>query len=210
MIVINFKNYVYGENAVVLAQLIEQYIPKAIVAVPTADIFEVSAESRLKVYSQHIDTVPTKKGTGFITAKDVREAGAVGTLLNHSEHKLSYDVIVKAMKSCKKEKLKVIICTASIPAAERLKRLKPYAMAFEDPLLIASKKSITAYRSSEVKKFVSVLQKTKIIPLCGAGVHSREDIRAAYMLGCKGVLIASAIVAAIKPQEILQEIADIV
>ncbi len=210
MIVINFKNYVYGKKAIVLAQLIEKYIPKAIVAVPTADIFEISTKTRLKVYSQHVDLVPKKRGTGFTTAKDVHEAGAIGTMLNHSEHKLSYSIIKKTIASCEREKLKVIICAASLAAATGLKQLKPYAIAFEDPVLIASGKSITTYQSNKVRKFVSLLRKTNIIPLCGSGVHSRKDILAAHKLGCKGVLIASAIATAIKPQKILKEIADLV
>jgi hypothetical protein len=35
----------------------------------------------------------------------------------------------------------------------------------------------------------------KIIPICGAGISSVEDINAAYAMGCGSVLVASAIAA---------------
>ena len=50
-------------------------------------------------------------------------------------------------------------------------------------------------RIRDDKKKRIVLLDTGIIPLCGAGVHSAKDVVAARKLGCKGVLIASAIAA---------------
>jgi len=58
---------------------------------------------------------------------------------------------------------------------------------------VGSGKPITKYKSQNVKKFSEMLKGTKIIPLCGAGISSKEDIIAAKKLGCKGVAIGSAI-----------------
>ena len=90
-----------------------------------------------------------------------------------------------------------------------IKKLAPYAIAFEDPKLVGSGKSITQYRSSDVKKFAELFKNSKIIPLCGAGINSADDAKEAYALGCKGVLIASAIANVNKPEKLLKEIAEI-
>jgi triosephosphate isomerase (TIM) len=210
MIVINFKNYVTGERAIALAKLIEKYLPEAIIAVSTEYVFEVCAESRLKVYGQHVDVIEDGRGTGFIAPSALKKEGASGSLLNHSEHQLKIEVIKRTMKEAQKAKLNIILCAGSVEQARKFIKLKPrpYAIAFEDKKLIASGKSITNYKAGEVKRFVKVLKGTGIRPLCGAGIHSAEDIAAAGNLGCKGVLIASAIAAVPlkKAEKLLMEI----
>ena len=84
---------------------------------------------------------------------------------------------------------------------------------FEDKKLIGTKKSITQYRTEEVKKFAHFLNNSPhgAAPLCGAGIHSAEDVQASYALGCYGALIASAIAKAPakKADEFLRELAKI-
>ncbi|MDO8459588.1 MAG: triose-phosphate isomerase [Nanoarchaeota archaeon] len=209
MIVINFKNYVPGERAIDMAKYIEKYLPDAIVSVPATDIFEVSAETRLKVYAQHLDNIESGRGTGYITFQSVKTAGAVGSLLNHSEHQLPWKVIEKTMEIAKKEGLKIILCTSKIRDAEKLAVLKPYAIAYEDPKLIASGNSVTFYRADEVANFAKALKGTGVLPLCGAGIQNRADVIAAKQLGCKGVLISSAIVNSKNPEKLLKELARV-
>jgi triosephosphate isomerase len=45
---------------------------------------------------------------------------------------------------------------------------------------------------------------SKVDPLCGAGVNSREDVEKAGELGCKGVLVSSAVMKAEDPREVLE------
>jgi triosephosphate isomerase len=125
-------------------------------------------------------------------------------LLNHSEHRLKEEIIEKIILKANKLNFKIILCIKNLYEVEKYKRLKPHAIAFEDPHLISTGKSITKYNSESIKKFVKILKGTKIIPLCGAGINSKEDITEAKRLGCKGVLIASAIAEAKNPEKILR------
>lgn len=211
MIIINFKNYLSGKKAVELSKLIRKYIPGAIAAVPVADIFEISEGTNLKVFAQHVDFAQKGRATGFVVPEDLKEAGAVGSLLNHSEHPLNFSVIKKTIERAEETKLKIILCAKNIATARKFAKLKPYAIAFEDPKLVASGKSITRYRTKEVEKFAALFRKSKIIPICGAGIHSADDVKAAKKLGCKGVLISSAIanVPLKKAEELLKEIGKI-
>ena len=54
-----------------------------------------------------------------------------------------------------------------------------------------------------VEKVKHLSPKTKV--LCGAGVHSREDLGQALLLGTSGVLLSHAVVEAKNPQKFLEE-----
>ncbi|MFH1425466.1 MAG: triose-phosphate isomerase [archaeon] len=193
MIIINFKNYKTGKEALMLARMIERYLPKAVVAVPLVDIRMVVSETKLRVFAQHVDFFEKRNTTGFIIPEDVKKAGAVGTLLNHSEHQIREETIAKTMDRCDEVGLNVLLCVESVKQAKKYLKFEPEFMALEDRELIGSGKSITEFRSGEVKKFAKLFEDKKIVPLCGAGVSSAEDVKASFDFGCKGVLISSAI-----------------
>ncbi len=208
MIIINFKNYKLGKDALELAKSIEKYLPNTIAAVSSTAIGYLAYYTKLKIYAQHVDCVEDSKTTGFLHPKAIKSYGAIGTLLNHSEHKINFNNIKKTLALCKKYGLKAVVCASSLQEAIKIKKLNPYAIAFEDPKLVGSGKSITQYRSSDVKKFAELFKNSKIIPLCGAGISSAEDVQEAYNLGCKGVLIASAIANSENPDKLLKEISN--
>lgn len=209
MIVINFKNYKSGKEVLKLADKIEKHLPYAIVSVPALNLKETAEMTTSSVYAQHIDSESGKRVTGFITAEAVKKSGAKGTLLNHSEHKLDYKKLKETVKECRKNKLKTILCASDIREVKKLKKLKPYAIAFEDPKLISTGKSITEYNTEGIKKFVKSLKRTNIIPLCGAGISSAEDYAEAKKLGCRGVLIASAIANSKNPEKLLKKLKEV-
>ena len=74
--------------------------------------------------------------------------------------------------------------------------------------LIGGNISVTNAKPEIIKKAADIVQTksptTKL--LCGAGVHSAEDVRTASRLGCQGGLISHAIVNARKPAEKLRKI----
>lgn len=209
MIVINLKNYKFGSSALKLAKKIQKYLPNAIICPPATEISTIAKKTRLKIYAQHVSPYKKGRATGFDLPQAIKIAGASGTLLNHSEHRISIKEIKEAMKICNLLSLKSIICTSNLLEAKKIISLHPHAIAFEDPKLVGSGKSITKYKSKSVAKFALVLSKTKIIPLCGAGISTAEDIKQASVLGCKGVLISSAIANSKNPSSLLKQIAEI-
>jgi triosephosphate isomerase len=208
MIIINFKNYKRGKDALELARTTFLYANQAIVAVSAPDIKEISNSVGMHVYAQHVDYNEAGKSTGFVIPESLGENGARGTLLNHSEHPLPLDIIKKTVKRCNERNLKVVLCAKNLTQVKQFKSLNPYAIAFEDPKLIASGKSITSQQPAVLVKFVKILADTDIIPLCGAGISSGEDVKKAIELGCKGAIIASAIADAHNPEKILKEISS--
>lgn len=205
MIVINLKNYIYGSKALELVRKIDIYCNKAIVAVSFTDLKEIIKNTSLPIYAQHIDYLEEGRGTGYVIPESLVELGVKGTLLNHSEHPITFKVLKKTIERCYDAGLKVIVCASSLKKAKKIKKLKPFAIAFEDPKLIASGKSITQYEENELKDFVSLLEGSEIIALCGAGITHSEDVKKALELGCKGVLVSSIVAKNDKPEKFLKE-----
>ena len=209
MIIINFKNYVHKEKALKLALMIEKYLPKAVVAVSAVDMYNIVKNTKLSVFAQHIDNVKNKqKSSGFVTLDGIKENRASGSLINHSEHQIGIEDINKLIADFIKFNLKSVVCATALKFVEELLKLKnkPYAIAFEDPELIATGKSITNYKSEDLKNFVKLLEGKEILPICGAGISSLENVVISREIGCKGVLIASAIANVKNPEKLLKDL----
>src|SRR3989338_4966038 len=166
MLIINFKNYKVGKDVLDLAKKIEIYYNKAIIAVPFTELLETvkNLGPNMEVYAQHIDYHEKGKSTGYTIPESLINVGVVGAILNHSEHRLKISEIKKTIKRCNEVGLKVVICTSSLRETSQLKKLNPYAIAFEDKKLIATGKSITEHKQHDIKKFVELLKDTEIIP----------------------------------------------
>ncbi len=209
MIIINTKNYKFGKSLIKLAKAIEKYLSKAILAVPATEIETIVQKTKLTVIAQHADPKENERATGFLTLKTLKSAGAKGALINHSEHPQSISDIYKILIISKKLNLKTVVCTSSLRNMKSIlnnKKVKPYSIAFEDPKLIGTGNSITKYNPKVILQFVKIMKKTKMIPLCGAGISTAEDVQQAYSLGCKGVLISSAIANCRNPIPLLKQL----
>ena len=209
MIIINLKNYKFGSQSLALAKQIQRYLQNSIICPSTADLSLISNKTKLKVYAQHIDFQDTNRATGFILPQSIKKSGASGTLLNHAEHRISLKKIKESIKKCKELNLKTIVCTDSLSELKKIIKFKPTAIAFEDSKLISTGKSITQYNPESIRKFIKTIKHTSIIPICGAGISTPVDVKEAYKLGCKGVLIASAITNSKNPTSLLKQIVSI-
>lgn len=207
MIIVNTKSYKTGETLVRFAKLVASYEIHTILAVPAMDIHCLASHGPLTIYAQHLDAEQPHPQTGATLPAMAQTHGAEGTLLNHSERPLQFDLLKKTIEQCKQAKLVTVVCASSLGEAQKIAQLKPSAIAFEDPKLIGTGKSITTTRAHDIEKFVQHLKGKPSVPLCGAGISSIADIKAAYRLGCEGVLIASALTNAKNPKPFLEALA---
>ncbi len=210
--VINFKCYKEGtgEKALKLAKALEkiskQKRKKVILAVQPADIFRISKGVSLPVFSQHIDNITYGAHTGSILPESVKQAGAKGTLLNHSERRIPLNVLESYIERAKSVKLKVIVCCENATEVKKVAnfKAKPDFIAIEPKELIGGNISVSKAKPDLIKK--SVLNAKDIPLLCGAGIKNREDVIIAKKLGAKGVLVASGVVKSRKPEKALKEL----
>jgi len=204
--VINFKTYLEatGDGATRLANAMKKVSEETnskIIACPQfTDIPKIS--DMVPTFSQHIDPILPGPSTGHILAEAVKEAGAVGTLLNHSEKRISLEEIDFLIKRCREIGLKTIVCCSNVEECEKVSNLKPDYIAIEPPDLIGTGRSISKERPgliTDVRRIVDVPL------LCGAGISSREDVEKAKELGAVGVLISSEVVESKYPYKTLKE-----
>jgi len=129
IILVNFKTYSQstGKNALKLAKICSEISKKRkvrfILCPQIADINLVSSNVSLPVFAQHVDYFEPERATGFVIPEDARAEGADGTLLNHSEHRIPFNLIKKTVERCNGAKLKAAVCAASIGEARKILKL---------------------------------------------------------------------------------------
>ncbi len=210
-IVVNLKAYenCTGDGAIRLAQVCER-VAKLMrttiaVAVQPADIYHVTMAARIPVFAQHIDPA-CGAHTGAILAESVKHAGAVGTLLNHSEKKLAFPQLKQSIDRAKQVRLTTLVCAATPAEAKKIAALKPDFIAIEPPELIGGTVSVSTAKPQVVTATTKGI--TKIPILCGAGVKTKQDVAKAMELGVKGILVASGVTLAKNPEQVLKDFAS--
>jgi len=212
LVIVNFKAFQNstGQNAVKLARICEKVCEKTktniLIAVQTADIYQVSKSVKIKVLAQHIDPINYGQFTGHILPENVKENGAIGALINHSEKKLRFNDLKKTIKKAKELDLLTIVCAATPEEAKKIASLKPDFIAIEPPELIGSNISVSQAKPEIITRTTKMIKNIPI--LCGAGIKTKEDVRIAVRLGAKGILVAHAITNATNPEKALKELVN--
>ncbi|MCD6402970.1 MAG: triose-phosphate isomerase [Candidatus Aenigmarchaeota archaeon] len=215
IIMINFKTYPQsiGKKGLRLAKIVEKISKKygvTIAVVPQFyDVRLIATSVDIPVFAQHVDPITPGAHTGHSLAETIKDSGAIGSLINHSEKRMKVDEIKQSVKIMRKNGLLSVVCVPNIKFAKLVVKYKPNFIAYEPPELIGSGRAVSKVKPEVVEKF-SKLIKTHgkgIIPLCGAGITTADDVRLAVELGTSGVLLASAFVKAKDPKKVLEKMA---
>lgn len=203
-IVVNFKVYKEstGSSGLKLAKLCEEAAKEtgASIAIcpPMSELGYVARQIKIPCFAQHADALELGSATGFTPIEAVKESGASGTLINHSEHRLKIADIDFLVSKAKKLAIETIICTNNTSVSAAAAAFEPNFVAVEPPELIGSGISVSKAQPEIVKGSVEAVKRINknVKVLCGAGITTGEDVRAALKLGADGVLLASGVVKA--------------
>jgi len=215
LIMVNFKTYSEstGANALAIARHAEQvskeYGARIALALQPADILRVTSAVGIPVFAQHVDAEKPGSHTGHVTPESVKEAGACGALVNHSEHRLRLDIIEDTIKRCRSLGLLTCTCANSSLVGKSLAALEPDMIAVEPPELIGSGISVSKAKPEVISESVKAIRSVSrnVRPLCGAGITTGEDVSSSIRLGAEGVLVASGVVKAKDPKAVLIDFA---
>jgi len=216
LIVVNFKAYpeVCGDKGIDLAEACKKVADETgarIVACPQMVDLALTAQTvGCETWAQSIDAVEAGGRTGHTTIEAVKGAGAVGTLVNHSEcRKLLFDT-GNLIERCRKEDLISCVCTNDVRVSKAAAAMGPDYVAVEPPELIGGDISVTTADPSIVSSTVDMVRNIDkgVKVLCGAGVKSSEDVSKAVELGASGVLLASGVVKARDPVGVLRDLSS--
>ncbi|HYS72302.1 MAG TPA: triose-phosphate isomerase, partial [Thermoplasmata archaeon] len=200
-------------KAVELARVcakVEEDTGRSLAVAPSAfDLALVAKSVRLPVFAQHLDPIETGKSTGWLPPEAALAAGAVGTIVNHSERKVAWEELRDVIRRCHTLGLEVVACADDVAEAETAAKLGPDYLAIEPPELIGGDVSVTTAKPEIITRAVDRIRATnsKVQVLCGAGVKTGRDVARALELGTVGVLLASGVVKAKNPEKALRDLA---
>lgn len=214
IVILNYKTYLEssGENALELARALKSASEESgitMVAAPQAtDIYRIQDQISLPIFAQHIDPITPGGHTGSNLIETLIEAGISGSLINHSENRMKLADIDEVIQLCKQNDIESCVCTNNIATSKAIATFSPDAVAVEPPELIGTGIPVSQAQpevvEDSVKGVKSINKKIKV--LCGAGISTGDDMKAAMDLGADGVLLASGIVKAENPKEALLDL----
>lgn len=214
IVILNYKTYLEssGENAFELARALKSASEESgitMVAAPqAADIYRIQDQISLPIFAQHIDPITPGGHTGSNLIETLIEAGISGSLINHSENRMKLADIDEVIQLCKQNDIESCVCTNNIATSKAIATFSPDAVAVEPPELIGTGIPVSQAQpevvEDSVKGVKSINKKIKV--LCGAGISTGDDMKAAMDLGADGVLLASGIVKAENPKEALLDL----
>ena len=216
VIIVNFKTYLegLGDKALTLAKYAEKVSERTGVYIGVAaqpvDVRLLASNSSTPVYSQHVDGVGPGAYTGRIVAEALLDAGAVGSLINHSERRLKLSEIDEVIRRLDGFGLISVVCSNTPPVSAAAAALNPDMVAVEPPELIGTGIAVSKAKPEIVSDTVEAIKRVnpRVTVLCGAGITRGEDVGAAIRLGSEGVLVASGVVKAGDPGRVLGELAE--
>ena len=214
MFVINCKNYeeISGDKIKKFIKIAEQVSKKYKIKIaisPPQHLIGLVANSSITVLAQHIDNSKVGSTTGFIIPELLKKSNVKGSLINHSEHRISSKEIEKLVLKLKELKMISIVCVKDVPEVKKYLKIEPDFIAIEPPELIGSGKAVSKEKPDLIEKAASIVNdsKNKTKLLCGAGIVSGEDVAKSIELGSKGILVASGIIKAKNWNKIISEFA---
>ncbi len=210
LIAVNYKVYAEatGKKALELTKKIEgaakEYDDTVVIIPNLVDLKAVIEITELPVFAQHIDPYGPVSHTGSITAEMIREAGAAGTMINHSERRMILADIDASIRRARELGLETMVCTNNVDVTGAVAALNPTYVAIEPPELIGGDISVSTAKPEVISGSVEIVNRInpEVKVLCGAGVKRKEDVKKAVELGAEGVLLASGIVKAKDPETV--------
>ena len=214
MFVINCKNYeeISGDKIIKFVKIAEKVSKKykvKIAIAPPQHLIALVANSSIPILAQHIDDSKVGSTTGFVIPELLKKSKVSGSLINHSEHRISSKEIVKLVSKLKKLKMISVLCVKNVSEARKYAKLNPNYIAIEPPELIGSGKAVSKEKPVLIIKASDAVKSAKNNTrlLCGAGIVSGEDVAKAIELGSKGILVASGIIKAKDWNKVITEFA---
>lgn len=205
------KLYVYGKQALEIAQAAdragERYQVSVIFTAQYTDIRMIADKTNhLMVFAQHMDYLYPGRGVGAVLPEALKEAGAEGVLLNHSECPMDMDSIRKCMLRAKEVGLYTMVCAENMDMAACIARMEPDIILYEAPDMIEAREE----EQHPIEEIASVNERIagidpRIIVLHGAGIHDEKDIYKIVKAGADATGSTSGIMKSEKPCEMAEK-----
>ena len=198
------KCFMWGERMLKLClkldEIAEKYDLDIIVTPQYADIRLIAENTkRLHVYAQHMDSLTPGRGLGSVLPESVKDAGAVGVMLNHAEKKLTMEELEKTIKRADEIGLATIVCADSVEDVERIAKMSPNIIVAEPTELIGTG---VASDMGYVRDTIAAVNAINpdIMVLQGAGISNEDDVANVIRAGAQATGCTSGVMKAADPE----------
>lgn len=198
------KCFMWGERMLRLAKAVDEiaaeYDLDVIITPQYADIRMIAENtSHIHVYAQHMDHLRPGRGLGSVLPESIKEAGAVGVMLNHAEKKLTLDEIEKTIARADEVGLATIVCADSVREIEAVAKLSPNLIVAEPTELIGTG---VASDMGYVRDTIEAVRRINpdIMVLQGAGISTPDDVARVIRAGALATGCTSGVMRAADPE----------
>jgi triosephosphate isomerase len=170
-----------------------------------ADIRLIAENTKyLHVYAQHMDALYPGRGLGSVLPESIKEAGAVGVMLNHAEKKLTMEEIKATIARADEVGLATIVCADSVQEISEIAHMGPNLVVAEPTELIGTGQ---ASDMGYVRDTIEAVRKINpdIMVLQGAGISGPDDVANVIRAGAQATGSTSGIFKAKDPEAAAEE-----
>ncbi len=203
------KCFMWGGRMLKLARAIDRVAAKYdldVIVTPQYTDIRLLAENTqyIHIYAQHMDPLYPGRGLGSVLPEAVKEAGAVGVMLNHAEKKLTPEVLRQTIARADEVGLATIVCADTVEEIRQVALMSPNLIVAEPTDLIGTgvasdmgyvRDTIEAVR--EIDPDIMVLQ--------GAGISTPEDVARVIRAGALATGCTSGVMKASDPEAAAEE-----
>ncbi len=124
MFIINCKNYeeIAGDKIIKFVKIAEKVSKKykiKIAVAPPQHLVGLVSKSSIPILAQHVDVSKVGSTTGFVVPELLKKSGVSGSLINHSEHRISSKEIAYLVSKLRNLKMISILCVKDVSEAKK-------------------------------------------------------------------------------------------
>ena len=203
------KNYIYGDKVLELALAADRAVAKYDIDVifisPYTEIRRIAGNAHnLIVIAPYMDLIPLGRGMADILPEALKDAGARGVVINHSERPMSLTAIKKTIERANELDMLSFACADTIAEAKAIAQLHPDIINPEPSELIGSgAASDMSYVLETVKVIKDIFP--DILVEQAAGISTAEQVYDFIMAGSDGAGSCSGIMNSKDPLALVDE-----
>jgi triosephosphate isomerase len=208
---IGTKNYVWGDKVLEYAKAAdaaaEKYDIDVLFITPVVEIRRIAENTRnLIILAPYMDTLRPGRGMADILPEAIKDAGAQGVVVNHSEKPMSLPAIKATIDRARELDMLVFACADTIAEAKAIAQLHPDIINPEPSELIGGAGGGVS-DMSYVKESIKVIKEIypDIMVEQAAGITNGQQVYDFIMAGSEAAGAASGIMNAEDPIGMIYE-----
>lgn len=190
---LNLKAYIWGKEVEEFAKGIDKIAKDVevtfIIAPQLVDVYRLAQIVDTPVFAPTIDPILPGRGVGKALPEAIKEAGATGVIINHSENQKTLREIRQCIIRAHEVGLNTLVCADSPESSAAVAILGADLVLSEPPELIGTLRSVGKEMADFLIKSVKLVKeiRNKTLVLAGAGIASPEDGAQVIRLGADGL-----------------------